>query len=59
MDRALYTEAPPPHDGDTVCTGCGGVLDPVQTLWSPTGMHLDCERRVARTLAQNRMVAAP
>lgn len=57
-DPRLYTEQPPPHDGDTACAGCGGVLDPVQTLWSATGMHYECEQIARTRLQQNRMAPA-
>ena len=50
------TGTPIPHDGDTACVSCGAVLDPVQTLWSRTGMCVFCERAMAARLRENRMV---
>lgn len=52
-----YTDAPPLHDGDTQCSACGGVMDPVQTLFSTTGRHWACDQAAHAALLKNRMVA--
>lgn len=56
-DGAAYTDAPLAHDGDTQCIACGGIMDPVQTLFSRTGRHWACDQAAAAVLKSNRMVA--